>query len=139
MKYSLFANTIHKIVNDLYENKEIKYLELGLNCGSNFTSLLIENKKSVDIKFSQVKPTYLMTTDDFFEQNKDKFNWNLSKNNWENLSWRRNPSKINNWKLSNLSNLSILSNPFFLFPLCLNPFFPDLNIFFFIFLSTYRT
>jgi hypothetical protein len=73
MKYSPFANTIHKVINDLYENKEIKYLELGLNCGTNFTSLLIENKKSVDIKFSNVEPTYLMTTDEFFEKNKDEF------------------------------------------------------------------
>jgi hypothetical protein len=73
MKYSPFANTIHKIINDLYENKDIKYLELGLNCGTNFNSLLIKNKKSVDIKFSQVKPTYLMTTDKFFEQNSENF------------------------------------------------------------------
>ena len=68
MKYSPFANTIHKIINDLYE-----HLELGLNCGTNFNSLLIENKKSVDISFSDVIPTYLMTTNQFFEENKDKF------------------------------------------------------------------
>jgi hypothetical protein len=73
MKYSKYANTIHKIVNDLYENSDINYLELGLNCGTNFTSLLIENKKSVDIKFESVMPTYLMSTDFFFEQNKEKF------------------------------------------------------------------
>ena len=73
MKYSPFANTIHKIINDLYERKDIKYLELGLNCGTNFNSLLIENKKSVDISFSDVIPTYLMTTNQFFEENKDKF------------------------------------------------------------------
>jgi len=73
MKYSPFANTIHKIINDLYENTDIKYLELGLNCGTNFNSLLIENKKSVDISFSKVVPTYLMTTDQFFDENKEKF------------------------------------------------------------------
>ena len=73
MKYSPYANTVHKIINDLYENTNINYLELGLNCGTNFTSLLIENKKSVDIKFSNVKPTYLMTTDEFFNQNYDIF------------------------------------------------------------------
>lgn len=73
MTYSPFANTIHKIVNDLYANQDIKYLELGLNCGTNFNSLLLKNKKSVDIKASKVTPTYLMSTDSFFAQNQDIF------------------------------------------------------------------
>lgn len=74
MTNSPFANTIHKIINEVYVDKNIIYLELGLNCGTNFNSLQIDNKISVDIKFTQTKPTYLMSTDDFFLQNKLKFN-----------------------------------------------------------------
>lgn len=73
MNYSPYANTIHKIINDIYAGSNINYLELGLNCGTNFTSLLIENKKSVDINYYQIKPTYHMSTDQFFDQNNDKF------------------------------------------------------------------
>lgn len=73
MNYSPHANTIHKIINDLYSGSSINYLELGLNCGTNFASLLIENKKSVDVKYYQLPPTYLMSTDQFFDQNNDKF------------------------------------------------------------------
>jgi len=73
MNYSPHANTIHKIINDLYSGNNINYLELGLNCGSNFASLLIDNKTSVDINYQQMKPTYLMSTDQFFERNNDKY------------------------------------------------------------------
>lgn len=74
MTNSPFANTIHKIINEFYVGKDIKYLELGLNCGTNFNSLNIDNKVSVDVKSNQTNPTYLMTTDEFFLQNKLKFN-----------------------------------------------------------------
>lgn len=67
------ANTIHKIINDIYINSNIRYLELGILCGTNFQSLMIENKQSVDIIAYSIKPTHLMKTDDFFDQNKDIF------------------------------------------------------------------
>ncbi len=73
MNYSPYANTIHKIINDIYFEKNIKYLELGLNCGTNFNYLLLDDKTSVDIKFTQTHPTFLMTTDDFFVLNTKKF------------------------------------------------------------------
>lgn len=72
-----YAGTIHKIIYDVFINSEIKYLELGLNDGGNFASLEIKNKTSVDIQeYSHTphgKPTHLMSTDNFFKQNKNLF------------------------------------------------------------------
>lgn len=71
--------SIHRLINEIYQSKSIKYLELGIGCGRNFESLPIENKISVDICNKEKcgdwfgNPTHLMSTDDFFKINKDTF------------------------------------------------------------------
>jgi hypothetical protein len=64
--------TVHSIINTLFDNSNIDYLELGLSCGTHFNKLTIRNKESVDIT-DKGKPTYLMTTDEFFNQNTKKY------------------------------------------------------------------
>lgn len=67
-------STVHNIINDLYKNVDLSYLELGLSCGTNFNSLQTNNKKSVDVKSNNgSSPTFLMSTDQFFEKNTEKF------------------------------------------------------------------
>jgi hypothetical protein len=68
--------TVHSIINSLFKESDIKYLELGLSCGTHFNKLSIKNKESVDIATDPRpygKPTYLMSTDDFFKQNNKKY------------------------------------------------------------------
>lgn len=65
-------STVHHIINQFHPNEDISYLELGLSSGINFNSLVLKNKKSVDI-VSDPRPTFQMSTDDFFKNNKEKF------------------------------------------------------------------
>jgi len=48
------------------------YIEIGLYSGKCFGAIQIENKISIDID-ELTKPTFLMTSDDFFKQNKENF------------------------------------------------------------------
>lgn len=76
-----------QIINFLIAKINAKnYLEIGLGNAKNFTQIICENKTSVD-KYDEnfrkntlklqtldgVEPTYLMSSDDFFKQNNQKF------------------------------------------------------------------
>lgn len=67
----------YEIINLLIVKNGYKsYLEIGLDNGLNFSKIKIDNKKSVDPalgQYSHAKPTYKLTSDDFFKQNKDKY------------------------------------------------------------------
>lgn len=67
------AHVVHNIVNSLYSNTNIKYLELGIGDGKNFSDIKLQNKVSVDIMAHTHRPTYMMTTDEYFQNHKDKF------------------------------------------------------------------
>ena len=76
-----------QIINFLIEKINAKnYLEIGLGNAKNFSQVICENKTSVDqydenfrkntLKWDTldgVEPTYLMSSDDFFKQNNQKF------------------------------------------------------------------
>lgn len=70
---------VHGLINTLYANTNLKYLELGIGCGTNFESLLLKNKISVDICNKEKcgnwfgNPTHLMSTDDYFNKNNELF------------------------------------------------------------------
>lgn len=52
------------------------YLEIGVATGECFNKIIIKNKESVDPaegQYSVAKPTYKMTSDEFFKQNIKKF------------------------------------------------------------------
>jgi len=49
------------------------YLEIGLDSGICRDSVIIENKTTVDPDVRTMNPTHLMTSDDFFAQNKNTF------------------------------------------------------------------
>lgn len=61
------TNLINKLIAD---NGYTSYLEIGYGDGINFSNVVCESKVSVD-PFHQ--PTFLMTSDAFFKQNKEKF------------------------------------------------------------------
>lgn len=65
------------IINKLIEKNNYKsYLEIGLDDSKNFNLIRIPNKFSVDPcigEYSHAKPTHKMTSDEFFKNNKDKF------------------------------------------------------------------
>lgn len=65
-----------KIINDIIEEGGFKsYLEIGYAQGSNFKAINVENKTSVDPTAPEDTPFDLhkMTSDEFFEANKKKF------------------------------------------------------------------
>jgi len=70
------ANIIQTLINNI--NGE-SYLEIGIGTGQLFKSIKCAKKVSVDPCISDGsesgnrKPTFKMTSDDFFNQNKDKF------------------------------------------------------------------
>mgnify|MGYP003674112686 CR=1 FL=1 len=65
------------IINNLIQKNNYKtYLEIGLDDGRNFNSIKIDKKVSVDPaigEYVHAKPTHKMTSDEFFKNNKDKF------------------------------------------------------------------
>lgn len=62
------------IINIAVKNKGYKdYLEIGLDSGRCRDRVLAPNKTTVDPSNSCVTPTHKMTSDDFFKQNKEKF------------------------------------------------------------------
>lgn len=67
----------YDIINTLIKKNNYKcYLEIGLDRGQTFKEINIDKKVSVDPaenEYAHSKPTHLMTSDDFFAQNKDKF------------------------------------------------------------------
>jgi len=67
--------TVHNIINNIFNNSDINYLELGLMHGEHFNNLNIRNKESVDVvdRGGNGTPTHLMTTDDFFSRNSKKY------------------------------------------------------------------
>jgi hypothetical protein len=60
---------IQKFINQINAKK---YLEIGMGCGNNHNSINCEYKISVD-PTPTVPVSYSMTSDDFFEQNKEMF------------------------------------------------------------------
>ena len=61
------------IINHLAKkNNAASYLEIGVGCASNFTGVNISYKAGIDPKWSP-SVTHLMTSDEFFSQNKDYF------------------------------------------------------------------
>ena len=67
----------HEIINLLITKNNYKsYLEIGLDNGFNFSRIEINNKISVDPalgQYSHANPTYKLTSDDFFSQNKNRY------------------------------------------------------------------
>ena len=65
------------IINKLIQtNNYENYLEVGLDDGINFNNIKIKNKVSVDPAegiYSKSLPTHKMTSDEFFNKNKNKF------------------------------------------------------------------
>jgi hypothetical protein len=62
------------IINSLIHKFEYKrYLEIGLQSGANFNEVKADYKISVDPDSRSDSPTFLMTSDDFFDQNKETF------------------------------------------------------------------
>lgn len=63
------STVINSIINHI---KAIKYLEIGIDSGNNFNLVVCENKIGVDPNLN-APCSFHMTSDDFFEQNKDRF------------------------------------------------------------------
>lgn len=67
----------HEIINLLITKNNYKsYLEIGLDNGFNFSRIKINSKISVDPalgQYSHANPTYKLTSDDFFSQNKNGY------------------------------------------------------------------
>ena len=72
----------HEFIQSIINKMPAKsYLEIGLGNGENFNKINVSFKSSVDPASSTFKnieectatPTYKLTSDDFFKQNKDKF------------------------------------------------------------------
>lgn len=65
------------IINTLIKKRGLSsYLEIGLDRGQTFNQINAAKKVSVDpaeSRYAHAKPTHLMTSDEFFEQNKDTF------------------------------------------------------------------
>ena len=65
------------IINKIILKKNYtSYLEIGLDDGVNFSKINIGKKVSVDPalnEYSHAKPTYKMTSDEFFKQNDQRF------------------------------------------------------------------
>ncbi len=61
----------HELINYLIQQYNLKnYLEIGIDDGSNYNKIICVNKVSVDPaigQYSHAKPTYRMTSDEFFE------------------------------------------------------------------------
>lgn len=67
-RFNILQNFINK-------NNYKSYLEIGVDNGRLFNSIRIPLKESIDPALGQYRnaqPTYKMTSDEFFEQNKDK-------------------------------------------------------------------
>jgi hypothetical protein len=63
-----------EIINSFIEKNGYKdYLEIGIASGICRDSIKVENKTTVDPDTRSNKPDYLMTSDDFFTQNREKF------------------------------------------------------------------
>lgn len=66
-----------KVINWLIEKSEYtKYLELGVDNSKNFNKIRCNEKVGVDPavgRYSYSNPTFKMTSDEFFEQNDEKF------------------------------------------------------------------
>lgn len=60
-----------EILNESVPNN-LSYLELGCYIKTNFNKVNMSNKECVDIH-SKFNPTYVMPTDDFFKQNKKRY------------------------------------------------------------------
>lgn len=62
------------ILNKLAEQISAKsYLEIGIEDGKNFNAIKVEHKIGVDSSFDAIYATYTGTSDDFFDQNNEKF------------------------------------------------------------------
>lgn len=59
---------VSRVVNNIWDSKNMSYLELGLHRGVNHAEIRCTAKVSVDTN-PDTKPTYCMTTDEFFKQN----------------------------------------------------------------------
>lgn len=63
-----------EIINEFIKKYNYKdYLEIGLDSGRCRDRVIAENKTTVDPSKKSNNPTHLMTSDEFFDQNKDKF------------------------------------------------------------------
>ncbi len=71
-RHNLMSKYIAELVNSIPGIETMSYLELGLYNGNNFRRIRAADKESVDIE-PLTKPTHLMTTDEFFRQNKRRF------------------------------------------------------------------
>jgi hypothetical protein len=60
------------ILNESISDNNTSYLELGCYIKANFNKVKFNNKECVDTQH-RFFPTYVMTTDDFFKQNKKKY------------------------------------------------------------------
>ena len=60
------------ILNVAIKDKSLSYLELGCYIKYNFNNVNFNNKECVDIH-AKFDPTYIMTTDNFFLQNKKRY------------------------------------------------------------------
>jgi len=63
---------ISLLVNSIPDIEKKSYLELGLGRGVNFSLIQAGRKVSVDVR-KETNPTFWMSTDNFFEQNKEMF------------------------------------------------------------------
>jgi SAM-dependent methyltransferase len=67
----------YDIINKIIQKKGFKsYLEIGLDRGQTFNQIKATEKFSVDPaknRYEHATPTHLMTSDEFFENNKDTF------------------------------------------------------------------
>ena len=62
--------SIVPIINSIPNIEAYSYLELGVWNGRNHSKILCRDKSSVDVGWN---PTFKMTTDEFFAQNKEKW------------------------------------------------------------------
>lgn len=67
-------NNRMQVINDLIKSQDYKdYLEIGFEYGVSFHAIICENKTAVDPRPKGGGCTHAMTSDEFFAQNKDKF------------------------------------------------------------------
>lgn len=75
-----FKITRTAIINYLIQKYNYSsYLEIGVKGGKNFNAINIKNKESVDpsVYVKNFKPTYVMTSDDFFNQIKTEKKYDI--------------------------------------------------------------